>query len=290
LEGNNLNFQKRNKEYLKYSSSCCNYCSWSQCYYRSTTLLSITARPENARIKAGLRNELCHLVALKVLDRVFSNEAMKMKDQNQLMFDMDHGNIAKDISSHIQMVADGMGDYVELYKIETVAVTDSNATNLFAPRKLLKPEISRSEMPVVAGKQITVEVLVGNSFSQRRGPGVNQKVSCRTLHRNTRDSLLHIKKALAFVKPLLKEDGSPILSGTSLDDIDAKVLDCMYTLLNGRSSADDAIEDEAKGEAEEEAEQQAELGQPAEEPNQARVIRLSSWFFHGWAAFKLTRA
>jgi hypothetical protein len=200
------------------------------------------ARPENARIKAGLLTKLRHLVALKALDRVFSYKATKMKDQNQLLFDMYHGNIAKDISLHIKMVTDGSGDNVELYKTETVAVTDPNATNLSATRKLLKPEIARCEMPVVvAGKQITVEVLAGNSFSERRGHGMQQNVSGHTLHRIAIDSLLHIKKALAFVKSLLKEDGSPIFSGTYLDDIDAKVLDFMFISLNGRSSTDNDI-------------------------------------------------
>jgi hypothetical protein len=151
------------------------------------------------------------------------------------------------------MVADVMGDYVELYKVETVAETDPNASNLSATNKLLKPEISRSDMPVVAGKQITVEVLAGNSFSKR--PGVQQKISGHTLHINAMDSLLPIKKALAFVNSLLKEDGSPILSGKSLDDINAKVRDFMFTSFNGRSSAYDAIYDEA----EDEAEQQAQL-------------------------------
>jgi hypothetical protein len=124
--------------------------------------------------------------------------------------------------------------------LETIAVTDRATMNEAAACRTLKPELSRSDVPVVAKKQITVPVLEKNSF----GKGV--QVSGQTLKRGADHALKTIKKAVAFVLPLLNDDGSPHDSGNSVDDIDAKVLHFMFCLLEGKNTVDDVKEEEAK--------------------------------------------
>jgi hypothetical protein len=233
-------------------------------------------KPER-RIKAELRNELRRLGALKGLDYVYSKGKMGVADLRLLMFKIFHGDIAEGIASNAQMITEGTGDFAALYNAEMIAVTDpdQSSTNLDTTglSLTLKTELSRSDVPVVAGKQITVQVLAKTNFNN----GV--QVTGRTLKRGADEALKTIKKAVAFVLPLLNDDGSPIQSGMTVDDIDAKVLDFMFCLLKGKNSVDDAEEDEAEDDVEAESEEQGE--------GEASASRPLDWFFHGWIAFKL---
>jgi hypothetical protein len=238
---------------------------------------------DRGRIKAELRNELRRLGAVKGLDYVYSKGKMGVLDLRTLMYNVYHGNVVEGIASNAKMISEGAGDFADLYNVETIAVTDPTSTNLAGTCKTLKSELSRSDMPVVAGKQITVQILEKNSFAN----GIH--VSGRTLKRGADDALKTIKKAVAFVLPLLNDDGSPKLSGTTHDDIDFKVLDFMFGLLKGKNTVDDAEEDEAEDEVEAESEEHGKgtTPDPDPNPNQASAIRPSDWFFHGWMAFKL---
>jgi hypothetical protein len=167
------------------------------------------------RIKAELRNELRRLGSLKGLDYVYSKGKMGVADLRLLMFKIFHGDIAEGIASNAQMITEGTGDFAALYNAEMIAVTDPDpsSTNLDTTglSLTLKTELSRSDVPVVAGKQITVQVLAKTNFNN----GV--QVTGRTLKRGADEALKTIKKAVAFVLPLLNDDGSPIQSGMTVE-------------------------------------------------------------------------
>jgi hypothetical protein len=130
---------------------------------------------------------------------------------------------------------------------------------------------------LVAGKQITVPILEKNSFKD----GVH--ISNRPLERGANEALKTIKKAVAaFVLPLLNDDGTLMQSGTTLDDIDAQVLNIMFVLLKSKNTVDDAEEDGAEDDTEAKSKEHGE----GAAPNQASAIRPTNWFFHGWITFQ----
>jgi hypothetical protein len=90
-----------------------------------------------------------------------------------------------------------------------------------------------------------------------------------------------IKKAIAFILPFLKDDGSPKLSETLPDDIDTKVLNFIFGLLKGKNTVDDAEEDDAKDDVKAKAKAEVPGEGAAKNPNQASAIHPSNWFFHG---------
>jgi hypothetical protein len=90
-----------------------------------------------------------------------------------------------------------------------------------------------------------------------------------------------IKKAITFILPfLLKDDGSPKLTGTTLNTVDTKVLDFMSGLLKGKNVVDDVEEDDAKEDFKAKAKVPGEGAAPNQ--NQAYVIHPSNWSFCGW--------
>jgi hypothetical protein len=214
-------------------------------------------------IKAELRNELRRLGSLKGLDYVYSKGKMRVADLCLL--------IAEGIAFNTQMIKEGTGNFAALYNVEMIVVTDPDpsSTNLDTTglSLTLNTELSRSNVPLVAGKQMTVQVLAKTNFTN----GV--QITGRTLKIGADEALKTIKKAVAFVLPSLNDDGSPIQSGMTVNDIDAKVLDFMFCLLKGKHSVDDAEEDEAEDDMEAKSEEQGEGAASASHP--------PDWFFMG---------
>jgi hypothetical protein len=76
----------------------------------------------------------------------------------------------------------------------------------------------------------------------------------------------------------------------TLDDMDAKVLDFMFLLLQVKNAMDDDAEEDEKVEDDNiKAEQSKEHYDDGDgsAPNQASAIQHMAWFFHGWIILKL---
>jgi hypothetical protein len=132
------------------------------------------------------------------------------------------------------------------------------------------------------GQVICPENMEHSSFSKNA-----PFLSGRSLSSCARDTLKTIKKAIAIVKPLLNDDGSPKESGKSAENIDAYVLDQMYNFLPGGNSIDDPPDNDANCEEKDEQEEEASEAVAAD-VGASDKKRPNDYLFAGWImAFKL---
>ena len=219
---------------------------------------------------------------------------MKVKDIEDLMFNCYHGNEEKGYASNCESLSTGFGLYKHLFdeELDTTIVTnqDSHITGRAVSSKklrLLETFHRHEERNFYAGhgQVICPENMERSSFSKNA-----PFLSGRSLFSCARDTLKTIKKAIAIVKPLLNDDGSPKESGKSAEDIDAYVLDQMYDFLRGGNSIDDPPDEEANLEEKEEQEEEASEAVAANvggTDKRDKKKRPDDYLFAGWMAFKL---
>jgi hypothetical protein len=183
---------------------------------------------------------------------------MKIKSQELLMRDMYHGSAT--CVSQIDQIISGMAPFDELYDTTYRIVTNPSSEATSAAVYTLKKEFSRSDIPYRAGQEINRSVLELVSFKG------SVLVTGRALLSIAKLSLRTIRKAIAISKQYVDDQGKPLHSGTTLEEIKEKILEDMYVVLKGKTRLEDVT---------------------GEEGLDVSTERDPDWFFYGWMAFLL---
>ena len=202
------------------------------------------------RIPADLRDELRRVIALRIYATVHSMPSMSKAEQEDLMASMYHGTNGK--ASQMRLLVDGVKPYNMLYDEVEDIVEDPNATGVLGTStKILKPEFSPAkdaDRLYIAGSHITTKLLERMTLD-------DNSVLCTGayLYRQAIRAMASIRKAIAEAKKLVDEEGKPLMSGHSTEDVLKAVVDKVYEQIgkSGNSSAtsspnDDDDDDESK--------------------------------------------
>ena len=229
------------------------------------------------RLPASIRDELRRLVGLKCLDVLFRRDSMKVSEQWDLMFDLFHGNQNTGTISNVSLLVGAEEAFEDLFEYSNHPVVNRNST-ADSPVKQLKYRFCRRLQPMVLEKQITVEILSRANYRNK------SLLLGRTLYNNAKDVLTTVRKACAFAARLVDEDGVPVESGKTQDDVIEEMLSDMYRLLKGKKSS----------EVEEDEDPTSESEELPTGSNDDSVVdkngdddRPASWFFHGFMAVLL---
>jgi hypothetical protein len=154
-------------------------------------------------------------------------EGRTIQKQHQFMNRFFHGNGNKS-PSQIQMLAEGMSPYNNLYDVKTVSVIthkkSSSRSTQSQPMLYLKHNLSRTpERSYYVGHEITHDDL---EKKHRTGPSL---INGRQLTDMAKRGMKDYRKALAFTKKKWDlKTNSPIESGTTVDDVIEYVRRSMY--------------------------------------------------------------
>jgi hypothetical protein len=228
------------------------------------------------RLPAELRNEIRRTAALKGLAYVYSRKTMSQKDIISILFDCYHGNDKKGIASQVEQIVAASPPFNILYDkslqpIVSDSVSLSSSSTSQYIRYTLKKDLTLTDTPYQAGREITRDVLEKVSFKTN-----SAILTGRTILKLGNGCLRTIKKAIAIALPLVDSEGNPVHSGTTIEDVKEKVLNEMYAQLKGKSSFDDEVEILTTGGDDD-----------GEAVTSSDGKRPAGWYFHGWMAFLL---
>jgi hypothetical protein len=167
------------------------------------------------------------------------------------MEDIYHGNSKLGIVSQCDQIVNGLPPFSGMFEQRSDLVTGTTAvmvTNL-----VLKTEYSRIDTPFVLGREITKSILERTTFKVD-----SALVKGKTLFYMANSALRCIRKALAILPTLdavqsIDDEGIHCRSGMTLNDVREQLLDAMFTLLRGKKSLDDEIEDDSGADASDES-------------------------------------
>ena len=198
-------------------------------------------------VSAAIRDELRRFIAVKALSIIFSRGQMTLRSMWSAIDDLYHGNVKKKIFSQVDQLINYQRPYSELFErredLIGTFMTGSGPENVYC--YVLKPDICRSEAPIIVGSDITKSVLEKTSFKK-----CSTLVTGKTLVRLAQDSLRNIKKAIALIPTLdsvqsfTSVDGITCKSGRTLLDVKEELLDKMFELLQGKTSFLDESDDD----------------------------------------------
>ena len=228
------------------------------------------------RLPASIRDELLRLVGLKCFDVLFRRDSMKVSEQWDLMFDLFHGNQNNGTISNVALLVEGGKIFEELFEYSNHRVVNRNMT-ADSPAKQLKYRFCRKTDPYVLEKHITVESLSRVNYHNK------SLILGRTLYNNAKQVLGTVRKACAIAGRLVDEDGVPLESGKTQDDVIEEMLGDMYNLLKGKKSIEIEIDgDDPSSETDE---------LPSSGCNDDSISNVGTederpltWFFYGFMA------
>jgi hypothetical protein len=149
--------------------------------------------------------------------------SMKQSDQQSYMCKYYHGDIAGNIPSTLDQLLEGDGAFENLYRKTTVPITVPDSAADTAEELTLLEQYSRvPERNFKVGVHITMHILSEKTFTKK------EVVTGRTLHATVREVRENVKKAHAFLLTVTSDDGTPLYSGTTRDDIISQLLNHMY--------------------------------------------------------------
>ena len=203
---------------------------------------------------------------------------MTVKEQRSFMFDLFHGNSKSGIVPNVQQLIAREEPYDRLFQQRDENIVRNNDNR----KHHLWPSLTRGEKNFYIDKHITLEEVLS-----QRDYKSKELLQGRTIHNHARTTLANVRKACSLVKDLLKEDGTPVKSGETIEDVMETMLEEMYAMLNGKKNveeegvvriADDDVSD----------------GEDVVGTNPSGVTdsnrndeRPASWFFHGFMAVLL---
>ena len=197
----------------------------------SFLIINMPSASNGDRLPAWVRDELRRVISLKCFDTLFKRDGMTVKEQRVMMENLYHGNANKGILAHSNLFITGQPPYTEIFDRHVETVVNQSADGNENPSSLhLKEKFTRiDDKRFIVGRHITAEVLTNANHKS------TQVLRGRTIHNYARSTLTTVRKACSFVQPLLKEDGTPVESGKTVDDIIEEMLENMYQMLKGKN-------------------------------------------------------
>jgi hypothetical protein len=247
-------------------------------------MIRVPKKSSKSNLSAEMRNELRRTAAIAGLLYVYKKGQMPQRAIFTCLDEAFHGSVEKGYVSQIDQIIGGLSPFDDLFERNTDVVTASANISISSSTSLvLKKELSRSEVSIIVGRDITKGILERTSFKED-----SVLISGRTLYSIGKGCLRTIRKALACLSNLaeveaIHSEGITYKSGVTESEVKERLLDEMFKLLKGKASLDDEPEDfgeegtdDNKPAADNEVDNENNLEQ-----------RPSNWFFHGWIAFNL---
>lgn len=174
-------------------------------------------------IPGAIRDELRAVAAIKCFEIVCRKGSLKLVDQQSYIYKYYHGDSACNVPSTLDQLLEGDGPFENLYQKTTSHITDPDSVACSAEELILREEFTRlQDRNFIVGTHITRNVLSQKTFTK------SEVVTGRTLHAMVREVRENVRKAHAFLVTVTKDDGTPLRSGTTRDDIIAQLLQHMY--------------------------------------------------------------
>ena len=192
-------------------------------------------------LPGSVRNELRRAVSLKCLNKVHLSDKMKVKHEQEMMFDLFHGCPRKEIVSNLDLLLQREGPYATMFEEKEQRMVTAQSASCVLNKYILKPTFHRRNEVIELDKHIKREFLEKATFDKK-----SPLVPGRTLKNTAEATLRSVKVANSFALPFLKEDGTPLKSGWSIEDVIYCVLDSM----NHRSGKIISIESDEEDEIE----------------------------------------
>jgi hypothetical protein len=226
-----------------------------------------------------IRNEIRCCIATKIMSIIFQLGMMPVRKINDKMNELFHGNHT--VISHVDMAIKSIGPYEKLFekRVEIVLDADTNPSNLIANRSLFL-----LDKDYIVGRHVTKMSLENKTLNASAG-----LVRGRSLHRLAKTSMANMKKAYAFLLLMpevdeLTSEGVTFKSGITEEEVKLKLLDKMYTELNGK---EDGVNVDGVNVDDDECGDQLPDSLPNTEETSTFKTRPHGWFFTGWFAFCL---
>ena len=173
---------------------------------------------------AALIKNLRATACLKVYDFIFNLDSMKLSDMQKIAYNSFHGNDEKNISSQIELLLQGHGDYSRIYDEEVTIVTNPNAT---------VDEVSSNKSRILksifctSSDKTNMRFVSGTHFNKMSlSAPTKNKLTEKITGRNVLDlaklALKNVKKAIVIAEEWLTDGELP--SGRSYDDLYAHIL------------------------------------------------------------------
>jgi hypothetical protein len=183
-------------------------------------------------LPAAIRDELRAAAAIKCFEIVSRKGSMTAAAQQSYLYKYYHGDTPGNIPSVLDQLLEGDGPFEHLYHRTTVTITDPDSEADTADALTLREQYSRvQERNFMVGKHITRIVLSEKTFTKK------EVVTGRTLYGTVKEVRENVRKAHAFLIPLTNDDGTPVHSGTTRDDIIAQLLKHMFIDGDGRRTS-----------------------------------------------------
>jgi hypothetical protein len=222
-------------------------------------------------LPCSIRDEIRRVMAVVGHSKVFRKGQSTQKQIQEQLETMFHGSAESGVVSQVMQVVNGLAPFDALYDKRVDIITSSVCTN--ATTLVLKKELIQSDNIYIAGKHVTTK------FLEQTSKNTKDLVKGRKIYNDSQSTQRNIRKALAVLKGLPEvhfvENEIQYKSGVSVDEVKAKVLDAMYTLLKGKPSVDDDDEND------DDDDNCTTTNDSIEKP------RPEGWFFHGWMSFLL---
>ena len=209
------------------------------------------------------RTELRCVVGIQLLGLLYQKGKMQQKAQWQFFYDNFHGNTDRDIASQLVRFMQIEGVYAALFEPRPNTVVDPADTGAQRIVYVLRQTLQRNGQTLIVGRHITKELMERTSIKQH-----SALVSGRPLFDASMEALRHMKQANAFALPLVNNDGEPMVSGDSIEDVYNKVLDKMYNHQKNKEKGITCDEDD-------------------DDENAEGCQRPEGWRFKGWMAWVL---
>ena len=169
--------------------------------------------PPKFNIKKNIRDECLRTIAIWILSIAYQQEKVGRKELHQKMYELYHGREGSRIIAYKHEFVKGQGIFKDLWQV------DEDLGGAY----VLDLKFHRQSKIYVRDSDINTDVLEVKTFNS------NELITGRALLDQANSCFCEFKKACAFVKDELTDDGHPKASGDTIEAIVNRLLDFMYS-------------------------------------------------------------